>query len=280
MQNLFKIISITGILVILIVFLNCANSKSDRWIKKESNVVEASPLEVPKVMAEPAPKVEAVPTPETKAPVSQAVAQAPAPTQPAAPAPPAQAPAPEAEKSKPTKGKVSPILDPKDPRSILYLDTSGKLAGTGDPTKSGIPSEAYRAGQAWHSKTLAAEVLPKDKYGLVDWAKAAKDNLIAPRHSLDQAEEDIVLDMDVVIPAKSDFMNDVVYPHFIHTWWLKCEVCHMDIFMMQAGGNEMYMTEIVEGKWCGRCHGKIAFPLTDCNRCHTKPKETTGGKTK
>jgi len=29
----------------------------------------------------------------------------------------------------------------------------------------------------------------------------------------------------------------------------------------------------VQGQWCGRCHNKIAFPLTDCNRCHSSPKK-------
>jgi len=39
------------------------------------------------------------------------------------------------------------------------------------------------------------------------------------------------------------------------------------------GQNNMTMSAIVEGKFCGRCHGKVAFPLADCNRCHTQPKK-------
>jgi c(7)-type cytochrome triheme protein len=38
----------------------------------------------------------------------------------------------------------------------------------------------------------------------------------------------------------------------------------------------MTMVGIAEGKWCGRCHGKVAFPLTDCQRCHVKPKKSAG----
>ncbi|MBI3756143.1 MAG: hypothetical protein HY265_08295, partial [Deltaproteobacteria bacterium] len=172
------------------------------------------------------------------------------------------------------KEKVSPILDPKDPKSILYLDTKGSLAGTGDPAKSGPASEAVKAGAGWHPTALAAAVLPKDKYGLVDWARAVKDHIVVPRHSLDPQEEEMPpLDMNVVIEAKSDFVNDVVYPHYIHTWWLKCEVCHPKIFIPQKGGNNMTMIEIAGGKFCGRCHGKIAFPLTDCMRCHVQPKK-------
>ena len=32
------------------------------------------------------------------------------------------------------------------------------------------------------------------------------------------------------------------------------------------------MTNIIEGQFCGVCHGKVAFPLTDCARCHTTMK--------
>lgn len=169
------------------------------------------------------------------------------------------------------KAKTTTILDPADPSSILYLDTSGKLAGTGDPTKP--PSQFYRVGMGWHPQALTDTRLPKDKYGLIDWAKLVKTNMIKPRWSLDPNEEEMPpLDLDIIISSKSDFVNDVKYPHWIHTWWLKCEVCHPKIFVPAKGQNNMFMTGIAEGQWCGRCHGKIAFPLGDCNRCHTVPK--------
>ena len=165
-------------------------------------------------------------------------------------------------------------VDPSDPKNPIYLDTKGKAAGTGDPTKSGPASEAAKLGAGWHPAALASAVLPKDRYGLVDWARSVKDNVIAPKHSIDPAEQEMPpLDMNVVIETKSDFINNVVYPHYIHTWWLKCEVCHPKIFVPTKGQNHMTMVEIAEGKFCGRCHGKVAFPLTDCNRCHTQPKK-------
>jgi c(7)-type cytochrome triheme protein len=169
------------------------------------------------------------------------------------------------------KKKVSSILDPTNPNSVLYLDTKGKLAGTGDPTKP--VSEAWRAGQAWHPKALQAAGLPKDRYGLVDWARLVREGLIAPRHSLNPDEDEFPpLEVDVIIPAKGDFVKDVLYPHKMHTYWLNCENCHPSIFEMGAGANRMSMIEIANGEWCGRCHGKVAFPLTDCSRCHTEPK--------
>ena len=171
--------------------------------------------------------------------------------------------------------KISPILDPNDPKSALYLDTKGNLAGTGDPKKSGSPSASYKLGGAWHPAALASNLLPKDKYGLVDWAKAVKENLLTPRHSLDPDAEDIPpFDFNILIETKSNFVKDVVFPHYIHTWWLKCEICHPKIFIPVRGANNITMVGmIVDNKFCGRCHGKIAFPFTDCNRCHTSPKK-------
>lgn len=171
--------------------------------------------------------------------------------------------------------KISSSLNPEDPKSVLYLDTKGNLAGTGDPKKSGSPSASYRLGGDWHPAALASNLLPKDKYGLVDWAKAAKENLLTPRHSIDPDAEDIPsFDFNILIEAKSNFVKDVVFPHYIHTWWLKCEICHPKIFIPVRGANNMTMVGmIVDNKFCGRCHGKIAFPFTDCNRCHTSPKK-------
>lgn len=163
-------------------------------------------------------------------------------------------------------------IDPTDPTSVIYLDTSGKAAGTGDPTKPA--SQSYKVGQGWHPQALSATGLPKDRYGLVDWAKLVRENIIKPRFSLDPNDEEMPpLKMDIRIPAKGDFVDDVIYPHEMHTFWLKCEVCHPQIFMPAQGQNNMTMTGIVQGQWCGRCHGKVAFPLTDCKRCHSAPKK-------
>jgi hypothetical protein len=35
----------------------------------------------------------------------------------------------------------------------------------------------------------------------------------------------------------------------------------------------MTMPAIASGEFCGRCHDRIAFPLSDCLRCHVKPRE-------
>ena len=168
-------------------------------------------------------------------------------------------------------GSINPSVDPDDPNSVLYLDTAGKKAGLGDPSKPA--SESVRIGMGYHPKALSAAGLPFDRYGLVDWAKLVRDGKIKPRHSLDpNAEEMPPLPLDILIISKSDFVDDVIYPHEIHTWWLSCQICHPKIFVPAKGQNNMTMAGIAEGQWCGRCHGKIAFPLTDCTRCHVSPK--------
>lgn len=190
--------------------------------------------------------------------------------------------------SKPAAAPTASVTtqDPKDPKSPIYLDSKGNVAGTGDVNKSGLASADARVGAGWHPAALAQSNLPMDKYGLVDWVKVTREKTVDPRYSLDPAakpDDEIIVDMNIFFETKSNFMDNVVFPHFMHSWWLKCEACHQSvggaIFEMRAGANNVKMAEMVDGKWCGRCHGKVAFPLADCRRCHNwskakKPDET------
>jgi c(7)-type cytochrome triheme protein len=124
--------------------------------------------------------------------------------------------------------------------------------------------------------------LPKDDFGnKVDWVKALRyDKLgmrpIDPKASLDGKEEMWVFDRDIDLPVTKFLPHppDVVYPHKAHTEWLHCGSCHPSVFNMKAGENpEMSMRKIIAGKYCGVCHGKVAFPLEDCFRCHSKVPE-------
>ncbi len=135
-------------------------------------------------------------------------------------------------------------------------------------------------GKRGTTPVLAIDSLPKDAYGNVNWTVAVMNGLLNPRGSLDpDAEEDPPLDLNVFIEAKVPVMNNVLFPHSIHTYWLSCNNCHPSIFIPEAGANPITMDEIFEGKWCGRCHGKVAFgfgtnadPKGACNRCHMIPK--------
>ena len=189
----------------------------------------------------------------------------------------------EQPKAPPTPTVETPstkTLDPKDKKSLIYLDTKGEMAGTGDINKSGVASTFAKIGAGWHPTALTDSGLPLDKYKLINWAQVVRDKTIDPRFDLDsnaKPDDEAILDMNILFETKSDFMDNVIFPHFIHTWWLKCEVCHASvggpIFEPVAGGNDVKMIEMAGGKWCGRCHNKIAFPLADCKRCHTFPKK-------
>jgi len=122
--------------------------------------------------------------------------------------------------------------------------------------------------------------LPRDAYGEVNWTTAVMGGFLAPKGSLDpDAEEEMPLNLNIFIEAKVPLMANVVFPHSIHTYWLSCSNCHPDIFIPEAGANPITMEEIWQGKWCGRCHGKVAFtfwPEANCRRCHMVPKNMSG----
>jgi c(7)-type cytochrome triheme protein len=124
-------------------------------------------------------------------------------------------------------------------------------------------------------------LLPRDKYGIIDWAGSVRSGIISPLSSIDGlTEDDDPIDLLVPIKAKNEFMTDVMFPHSIHTYWLSCKICHPKIFVQKKGGNpEMTMWKILAGEYCGRCHGKIAFPLRECYRCHME-RETKMEKVK
>ncbi len=119
-------------------------------------------------------------------------------------------------------------------------------------------------------RSIAVTLLPRDKYGIIDWAGSVRSGIISPLSSIDGLQEDNdPIDLLIPIKAKNEFMTDVMFPHSIHTYWLSCKNCHPGIFIQKKGGNpEMTMWKILDGKYCGRCHGKIAFPLRECYRCH------------
>ena len=79
------------------------------------------------------------------------------------------------------------------------------------------------------------------------------------------------MDLNIVREVKGS-MPDVVYPHKQHTEWLDCSNCHPAIFKPQKGANQMSMAGILLGEGCGVCHGKVAFPVAECRRCHSAKK--------
>ncbi len=116
--------------------------------------------------------------------------------------------------------------------------------------------------------------LPRNKAGnRVDWVAALASKKIAPRWDrVDANAEGMVMDMDIVrVPRGS--MPNVVFPHKQHTEWLACANCHPAIFVPQKGANQISMSLILSGQKCGVCHGKVAFPPSECTKCHSQKKE-------
>lgn len=119
--------------------------------------------------------------------------------------------------------------------------------------------------------------LPKDTMGNVNWVAAVEAELIDPQPGIEddaQALPQFPLDirMDPGIPQM-----EVTFPHAAHTYWLRCDNCHPQIFEMRAGANPITMTKIFQGEYCGRCHGKVAFPpATGCPRCHRQLGSPSG----
>lgn len=112
---------------------------------------------------------------------------------------------------------------------------------------------------------------PSNGYGnKIDWVKAIEQGKITPKASIEGKEEMTILDMAVDRPVSSGIMPDVVYPHKAHTEVLSCDNCHPNIFEMQARATPITMMKITQGRYCGRCHGKVSFPIEDCFRCHSK----------
>ncbi|MFQ5899956.1 MAG: c(7)-type cytochrome triheme domain-containing protein [Thermodesulfobacteriota bacterium] len=179
-----------------------------------------------------------------------------------------------AKKKKVAEKKPAQVFefDPTDPSNLIYLGGTGVKRSTGDITKSGYASESMRLGAGWHPKAIDAKIIPRDKFGLVNWVQLVNKKAIEPKASLDpDYKEPQPFNLNILFKMKGGFVDNVVFPHDIHTYWLDCVNCHNKIFFQFAGWNNVKMTEIAQGEWCGRCHGRVAFPVTDCTRCHKYP---------
>lgn len=121
-------------------------------------------------------------------------------------------------------------------------------------------------------------LLPSDAVGnRVSWVRALRDKHIEPRTNIFPETKVNVLDMDIVLENTGE-MALVLFPHKPHTEWLDCKNCHDGLFKEKVGANPINMSAILSGEYCGRCHGAVAFPLTECNRCHSLPRNLFKGK--
>ena len=141
------------------------------------------------------------------------------------------------------------------------------------PAEDGIHDSDTPGTLLLQEPKVAFESLSKSKSGnRVDWVKALQRNEIAPRYErLSDDAKPVIMDLNIVREVKGS-MPDVVYPHKQHTEWLDCSNCHPAIFIPQKGANQISMASILLGQKCGVCHGKVAFPVSECRKCHSKQK--------
>lgn len=151
-------------------------------------------------------------------------------------------------------------LPPPPPHELLAKD------GVHDPANPGIKMlQEPREGLA---------KLPIDYVGnRVNWIQSLRDGLIAPRTNVLPDTAIRVLNLDVLLPRTGE-MPMVLFPHRQHTEWLDCNNCHEGLFKYKALATKgLNMFAVLQGEFCGRCHGAVAFPLTECKRCHSVPRK-------
>ncbi|OIN90721.1 MAG: hypothetical protein AUJ20_13535 [Comamonadaceae bacterium CG1_02_60_18] len=134
--------------------------------------------------------------------------------------------------------------------------------------KSVLPSEDF-------SQFVAN--FPKKRFGNgIDWIAGESMGLVKLVDSLDGVSSKSKLFKnpgDSIIVPKAKGMPDIIFSHEKHGVWNGCELCHPEVFpSVEKGKAAVYsMNEIFDGKYCGACHGKVAFPMVECQRCHSKP---------
>lgn len=142
------------------------------------------------------------------------------------------------------------------------------------PAEDGIHDPGNDGTHALLPPLSSFAALPKSFAGnRVNWVEALEKKKINPRwDKTDVNATPIIMDLNIVREVKGS-MPDVVYPHKQHTTWLDCSNCHPAIFVPQKGANAISMAAILLGEKCGVCHGKVAFPVSECRLCHSKKKE-------
>lgn len=135
--------------------------------------------------------------------------------------------------------------------------------------RDGIHDPASPALGVLQEPAEALASLPPDHAGnQVRWMRALDEGHITPRTNILPETKVILRTTDVLLKNTGE-MPMVRFPHRQHTAWLDCSNCHDQLFARKAGATRINMFLILSGEKCGLCHGAVAFPLTECLRCHS-----------
>ena len=132
----------------------------------------------------------------------------------------------------------------------------------------------HRSGAAPSRRAYDALAQAMPVYGgrYVDWEAAEARGLVKPLdfvEGLSTRRDVMKIDADVPLKAKGTWLGDVTFSHAKHAVWSGCEACHPELFpSTRRGSAALDMEAIKAGRYCGACHGRVAFPVAQCQRCH------------
>ncbi|HVN84671.1 MAG TPA: c(7)-type cytochrome triheme domain-containing protein [Candidatus Binatia bacterium] len=117
---------------------------------------------------------------------------------------------------------------------------------------------------------------PTDSDGRVDWQRAVAEKIIAPGVGpRAKSVERPILDLDVELTSKAQPSVKSVFSHRAHTQWLACANCHPRPFAADARAAGPATADWHSRRYCGACHGSVAFGITTaCQRCHPGLEKT------
>jgi c(7)-type cytochrome triheme protein len=104
-----------------------------------------------------------------------------------------------------------------------------------------------------------------EKYGRIK-LKDELPGITIKREKLKDPEDSLMIPNNF----EDSLMPGIIFSHGKHAVWSGCELCHPEIFEVNKTTDEFGMQDIFNGKYCGACHDKVAFPNIDCRRCHSK----------
>lgn len=113
--------------------------------------------------------------------------------------------------------------------------------------------------------------LPKNNSGNnINWVAALRNGSIKPAYSIYEPEEKpFKFRKRLELSAEWAYVPPAYFRHDTHVKWLDCGNCHPDIFNIKKKTTKHFrMDYILDGKFCGVCHLRVAFPIDICSRCH------------
>ena len=122
-------------------------------------------------------------------------------------------------------------------------------------------------GMLQEPRDALAPLAPDTAGNQVRWMEALTSGQIKPRARVESDPPMELRETEIYLNLKGG-TPIVRFPHRQHTLWLDCANCHDGLFRKEVGKTGLDMRKMLQGEQCGVCHGAVAFPLTECNRCH------------